>query len=138
MILTDSAIIAFGLYIFFSLLKVQDSNITDGNLRAELDAYILNPDDIQEVPEQIPLDDKLIEQEMKEKGMENIQTYYKSSRLHIKELEGTLTRQEKEQEQLAQRKQLEEIYKLMAREKDKFGVDSMDEIEDQMKLYNLQ
>lgn len=36
----------------------------------------------------------------------------------------------------AQRKQLEDIFKMMEQNKDKFGVDSFQELEDQMKLYS--
>lgn len=72
----------------------------DDNLREEVQQYLINPDEIQSVPEQIPLDNNTIQKEMKEKGMENIQTYYKTSRLHIKEMEGLLSQQEREQERM--------------------------------------
>ncbi|KXJ26654.1 uncharacterized protein LOC110240059 [Exaiptasia diaphana] len=115
----------------------EDVVSNDSELRAQMAPYLIDPSDIQNISGQIPLDSNVIEREMKEKGMENIQTYYKTSRLHIKEMEGMLSRQEREQERIAQRKQLEEIYKLMAQEKEKFGVDSMDQIEDQMRLYDI-
>ena len=38
-------------------------------------------------------------------------------------------------EREVQRKQLEEIFKLMAQNDDKFGVNSFDEIQEQMTLY---
>ncbi|XP_031555889.1 uncharacterized protein LOC116292674 [Actinia tenebrosa] len=112
----------------------QDS-LSDENLREELEKYMIKPGEIQDVSLPIPLDNETIQHEMKEKGFENIQTYYKTSKLQIKEMEDMLTRQERELEREAQRKQLEEIFKLMASEKEKFGVDSMDQVEDQMKLY---
>lgn len=72
----------------------------DSDLRAQMAPYLIDPTEIQNVSDEIPLDSDVIEREMKEKGMENIQTYYKTSRLHIKEMEGMLSRQEREQERM--------------------------------------
>ena len=40
----------------------------------------------------------VLEQHMKEEGFSNLQTYYKTSRLHLKEMENEMTQEEKEQE----------------------------------------
>lgn len=73
--------------------------------------------------------------EMTVKDASNIQTYYKSSRLGIKEIENQMTTEELAQERETQRKQLEEIFKLLETDKDKFGVTTMDDLQAQMKLY---
>lgn len=73
--------------------------------------------------------------EMAVKDSSNIQTLYKSSRLGIKEVESQMTKEELDQERQMQRKQLEEIFKLLETDKDKYGVTTMDDLQAQMKLY---
>lgn len=50
-------------------------------------------------------------------------------------IEATMTEEQKTLEKEAQRKQLEEIYRLMAAHSDKFGDTSMEDIVNQMALY---
>ena len=50
-------------------------------------------------------------------------------------IEEEMTTEQKEHERDVQREQLEAIFKLMQKQEDKFGVDSMDDIQSQMKLY---
>ncbi|CAH3037079.1 unnamed protein product [Porites lobata] len=69
------------------------------------------------------------------KDASNIQTYYKSSRLGIKEIESQMTTEELAEEKETQKKQLEEIFKLLETDKDKYGVTTMDDLQAQMKLY---
>jgi len=69
------------------------------------------------------------------KEASNIQTLYKSSRLGIKEVESQMSEEELDQEREMQRKQLEEIFKLLETDKDKYGVTTMDDLQAQMKLY---
>ena len=52
-----------------------------------------------------------------------------------KKIEQEMTDEQKETEQELQRKQLQAIFELMEENKDKFGVDSMEDIDDQMRLY---
>ncbi|EDO44897.1 predicted protein [Nematostella vectensis] len=99
----------------------------------ELRPYLIDSGDLEEA---VRLNDDMIMKDMQEKGINNLQTYYKASRLKIKEMEKSLSTDEKEKEREAQRKQLEEIFHLMAAQKDKFGVDSYNDVEDQMKLYS--
>ncbi|CAH3153027.1 unnamed protein product, partial [Porites evermanni] len=73
--------------------------------------------------------------EMTVKDASNIQTYYKSSRLGIKEIESQMTTEELAEEKETQKKQLEEIFKLLETDKDKYGVTTMDDLQAQMKLY---
>jgi len=85
-----------------------------------------------------PLSEKEQRQKIKEmavKEASNIQTLYKSSRLGIKEVESQMTEEELDQEREMQRKQLEEIFKLLETDKDKYGVTTMDDLQAQMKLY---
>ena len=46
-----------------------------------------------------------------------------------------LTRQQLEEEREIQRRQLEDIFRLMEENKEKFGVNDVDDVRDQMKLY---
>lgn len=87
-------------------------------------------------------DQPMTEEEQKKKIKEmtmadasNIQTYFKSTRLGIKEVENQMTEEELDQEREMQRKQLEEIFKLLETDKDKYGVTTMDDLQAQMKLY---
>lgn len=79
--------------------------------------------------------EKRKEKEMTMADASNIQTYYKSSRLGIKDIENEMTEEELDQEKEMQRKQLEEIFKLLENDKDKYGVTTMDDLQAQMKLY---
>ncbi|KAL9956778.1 hypothetical protein ACROYT_G038315 [Oculina patagonica] len=88
------------------------------------------------------VDEPLTEKEQKKRIKEmtmgdafNIQTMFKSSRLGIKEVENQMTKEELDQEREMQRKQLEEIFKLLETDKDKYGVTTMDDLQAQMKLY---
>lgn len=53
----------------------------------------------------------------------------------MEKIEAEMTEEQKEEERQAQRRQLEEIFKLMENNKDEFGLSSVDEIQEQMKLY---
>lgn len=79
--------------------------------------------------------EKRKEKEMTMADTSNIQTYYKSSRLGINDIENQMTEEELDQEKEMQRKQLEEIFKLLENDKDKYGVTTMDDLQAQMKLY---
>jgi len=46
-----------------------------------------------------------------------------------------LTRQQLEEEREIQRRQLEDIFRLMEENKEKFGVNDVNDVQDQMKLY---
>lgn len=53
----------------------------------------------------------------------------------LKEIESHMTDEQVEEERRTQKKQLEEIFKLMAEQKEHFGINSVDDVQDQMKLY---
>ena len=55
----------------------------------------------------------------------------------MKKIEEEMTQDQKENERAIQREQLEAIFKLMAEQEDKFGINSMDDMQDQMKLYTM-
>lgn len=56
-------------------------------------------------------------------------------RIISKEIEGKMTPEERLKEREIQRKQLEEIYKLMQEQDDKFGIEDMTDVSEQMKYY---
>lgn len=56
-------------------------------------------------------------------------------RLAVEKIEAEMTEEQKEEERRAQRQQIEEIFKLMENHKEEFGLSSVDEIQEQMKLY---
>ena len=56
-------------------------------------------------------------------------------RLINKEIEANMTREERDKEHDIQRKQLEAIYKLLQQQEDKFGMNNMDDMSEQMKYY---
>lgn len=56
-------------------------------------------------------------------------------RLAMEKIEAEMTKEEKMEERLAQKRQIEEIFKLMENHKEDFGLSSVDEIQDQVKLY---
>lgn len=111
-----------------------------GLIKAQ-DIYYLPEDERENIAREVaeqPLTE--VEQKKKIKEMNvndasNIQTYYKSSRLGIREIEKQMTTEELAQEQETQKKQLEEIFKLLETDKDKFGLTTMDDLQAQMKLY---
>lgn len=137
----------------FSGDKAQNKELTLGEVQNSLKGKgLINPEDIdyplederqyilKEMTEQ-PLteaDQKEQIKEMNVKDASEIQTYYKSSRLGIREIENQMTMEELAEERETQRKQLEEIFKLLETDKDKFGVSSMDDLQAQMKLYTKQ
>lgn len=68
---------------------------------------------------------------------EHIQSEVKKARHRVatKEIRRNLTAEEMENEREIQRKQIEDIFKLMEQHSDKFGVASEDDVRQQMKLY---
>ncbi|KAK3612271.1 hypothetical protein CHS0354_039552 [Potamilus streckersoni] len=68
---------------------------------------------------------------------EHIQSEVKKAQLRVtnKKLEQSLTEEQLKDEREIQRKQLEEIFKLIKDQNDKFGISSIDDIQEQMKLY---
>lgn len=56
-------------------------------------------------------------------------------RLAKETIEKNLTREQIKEEQDVQRKQLEEIFKLMEKDQDRFGVGSIEDMRNQMSLY---
>jgi len=56
-------------------------------------------------------------------------------RIAQQKIEATMTQEERNQEREIQRRQLEEIFHVMEDQKDKFGVNDMADIQDQMKMY---
>lgn len=56
-------------------------------------------------------------------------------RLTMEKIEAEMSREEKMEERLAQKRQIEEIFKLMENHKEEFGLSSVDEIQEQVKLY---
>ncbi|KAL3876047.1 hypothetical protein ACJMK2_033932 [Sinanodonta woodiana] len=68
---------------------------------------------------------------------EHIQSEVKKAQLRVtnKKLEQNLTVEQLKDEREIQRKQLEEIFKLIKDQNDKFGISSIDDIQEQMKLY---
>ena len=53
----------------------------------------------------------------------------------LKEIQSHMSEEQVEEERQTQKKQLEEIFKLMAEQKEHFGINSVDDVQDQMKLY---
>jgi len=56
-------------------------------------------------------------------------------RIALDQIESKMTYDQLVDERAAQRQQLEDIYQLMETQKEKFGLKSVDDIEEQMKLY---
>lgn len=55
----------------------------------------------------------------------------------VRKLEAKLTEEQKVQERTAQRQQLAEIFKLVEQQREKYGIKTLDDIEEQMKLYTM-
>lgn len=68
---------------------------------------------------------------------EHIQSQVKKARQRVatKEIQQNLTAEEIENEREIQRKQIEDIFKLMEQNSEKFGVTSEEEMLQQMRLY---
>jgi hypothetical protein len=68
---------------------------------------------------------------------EHIQSEVKKARHKVatQEIRQKLTEEDLKNEKEIQRKQIEDIFKLMAEHSDKFGVSSEDDVMQQMKLY---
>jgi hypothetical protein len=56
-------------------------------------------------------------------------------RLAQEKIMSKLSREQQEEERAIQRRQLEEIFRLMEEHKEKFGVSDVDDVKEQMKLY---
>lgn len=56
-------------------------------------------------------------------------------RVAVQKIEESMDEKDKEHEREVQRQQLEAIFNLMAEEKEKFGLDSMDDVQNQMQMY---
>jgi len=56
-------------------------------------------------------------------------------RIAQQKIEATMTQEERNQEREIQHRQMEEIFRVMEDQKDKFGVNDMADIQDQMKMY---
>lgn len=71
--------------------------------------------------------------------MRNIQSRMKKARHRTmtEEVEKDMTPDDKQREVLVRRQQLEAIFKLMEQSPEEFGITSMDEMEEQVKLYNM-
>ncbi|XP_022788429.1 matrix-remodeling-associated protein 7-like [Stylophora pistillata] len=105
------------------------------------DIHYLSEDEKEKISRESsePLSENQEKKKVKEMTMadaSNIQTYYKSSRLGIKDIENQMTEEELDQEKEMRRKQLEEIFKLLETDRDKYGVTTMDDLQAQMKLYS--
>ncbi|XP_052071375.1 matrix-remodeling-associated protein 7-like [Mytilus californianus] len=68
---------------------------------------------------------------------EHIQSEVKKAKFRVaeKKIGETMTAEQIAEEKEMQRKQLEEIFRLMQEQNDKFGVNSVEDIQNQMKLY---
>ncbi|XP_063444442.1 matrix-remodeling-associated protein 7-like isoform X2 [Mytilus trossulus] len=68
---------------------------------------------------------------------EHIQSEVKKAKFRVaeKKIGETMTADQIAEEKEMQRKQLEEIFRLMQEQNDKFGVNSVEDIQNQMKLY---
>ena len=53
----------------------------------------------------------------------------------MKKIEEEMSEDQKQNEREIQRQQLEAIFKLMAEQEEKFGINNMDDMQEQMKLY---
>lgn len=58
-------------------------------------------------------------------------------RIVLEEAEKAMDEEARKKEREIQRQQLAAIFNLMEKQKDKFGVDSMEDINEQMKLYSV-
>jgi len=56
-------------------------------------------------------------------------------RIAQQKIEATMTPEERGQEQEIQRRQLEEIFRVMEEQKDKFGVKDVADVQEQLKMY---
>jgi len=56
-------------------------------------------------------------------------------RIAQQKIEATMTPEERSQEREIQRRQLEEIFRVMEEQKDKFGVNDFTDVQEQMKMY---
>jgi uncharacterized membrane protein YccC len=67
----------------------------------------------------------------------HIQRQVKKTRQRIaqQKIEATMTREQRDEEREVQRKQLEEIFRLMEEQKEKFGIKDADDVKEQLKLY---
>ncbi|OQV25897.1 hypothetical protein BV898_00040 [Hypsibius exemplaris] len=59
------------------------------------------------------------------------------NKITTREMEKRLTEEQRKEEAQARREQLEQIFKLMQNQKDKFGAQNTDDIEEQMRMYSL-
>ena len=67
----------------------------------------------------------------------HIQSEVKKAKMRVatKHLSQNMSKAQMEEEREVQSKQLQEIFKLMQTQNDQFGVDSVDDVSEQMKLY---
>jgi len=56
-------------------------------------------------------------------------------RITQQKIEATMTPEERNKEREIQRRQLEEIFRVMEEQKDKFGVNDFADVQEQMKMY---
>jgi len=54
-----------------------------------------------------------------------------------KDIEGSMTEEERQQEAEMRRQQLENIFKLMQEQEEKFGMSSVNDVQEQLKMYSL-
>ena len=68
---------------------------------------------------------------------EHIQSEVKKAKIRVaeKRIGETMTPDQVAEERELQKKQLEEIFRLMQEQNEKFGVNSVEDIQNQMKLY---
>lgn len=74
-----------------------------------------------------------------ERETQNLQSRMKKARHRTmnEEVEKDMTADDKQREAEVRRQQLEAIFKLMEQSPSQFGISSMNEMEEQVKLYNM-
>jgi len=93
--------------------------------------------------QQLPISDEdlkdILNEQMDEEDLAHLPGQLKSVKLRkaTKQVEEALTDEQKEEEAVVRGQQLESILMLMRQQEEKFGNSSMEDIQEQLKLYNL-
>lgn len=104
--------------------KYQNSNITVPIIEEINSKSIIN----EKLDSSISLDNKLLSNEMNLKAKQ---------RIALKNIMSNLTPEEQNSEKEIKKKQMEDIFRLISEQKETFGINSLDDIQSQMKLYTF-
>ncbi|XP_033116959.1 matrix-remodeling-associated protein 7-like [Anneissia japonica] len=117
-----------------------DKKSEDKEVDSDIDDVLIKPEEIEEISESsVVADDNSDEMKETDFRCESLQGKLKQARQRkMKEkLEGHMTEGQIDAESEAKKSQLEAIFQLMEQSKDTFGIDNMNDVQDQLKLYAL-